>query len=139
MATIAGMAKKRRIATDSSSPLENNALAGLGALIADVPDAEGPAAAAELEPEPPPGDASPFAGKLVVRREKKGRGGKAATVIEGLRADTPELETLARRMRKDLGIGSHVEHRNVVLQGAQTDRVRAWLLDHGATKVVVGN
>lgn len=44
-----------------------------------------------------------------------------------------------RRMKKDFGCGAHVEGSNVVLQGAQTDRVRAWLIARGAEKVVVGN
>lgn len=139
------MAKKQRIATDSTRPLENNALAGLGALMADVPGIEaGPESAepvaTEPEPETAPAPApGALAGRLLVRREKKGRGGKAVTVIEGLRAEPAELESLARRLRKDLGCGSHVEAPHVVLHGAQTDRARAWLLARGATKVIVGN
>lgn len=131
------MGKKSRIDTDASTPLENNALAGLGALMADVPDGD-PAPAPEQAAEP--ANAEPRLGsKLVVRREKKGRGGKAATIIEGLTLDAGELDALARRIRKDLGCGAHVEGSNIVLQGAQTDRTRTWLLERGAKKVIVGN
>jgi len=131
------MGKKSRIDTDASTPLENNALAGLGALMADVP--EGAAKPSEPEHTPEPAQEHRLGRKLVVRREKKGRGGKAATIIEGLTLDPDGLSTLARQLRKDLGCGAHVEGNSVVLQGAQTDRARAWLLEHGAKKVVVGN
>ena len=132
------MGKKSRIDTAASTSLENNALAGLGALMADVPD--GDAGSPEPAPAPAQPEASPKLGpKLVVRREKKGRGGKAATIIEGLKLEAEDLDALARRMRKDLGCGTHVEGSNIVLQGAQTDRARAWLLARGAKKVIVGN
>ena len=132
------MGKKSRIDTDASTSLENNALAGLGALMADVPD--GDATPREPDRAPEPSKAEPKLGpKLVVRREKKGRGGKAATIIEGLTLDAGELDAFARRLRKDLGCGAHVEGSNIVLRGAQSDRARAWLLDRGAKKVVVGN
>lgn len=133
------MAKKRRVATDASTALENNALAGLAGLMSAVPDAEAPATEPEPEAEPGRGDDAMFVGKLVVRREKKGRGGKGVTVIEGLVAEVAELEAMARQMKKDLGCGAHVEGPRVVLQGTQSQRARAWLLEHGAKTVVVGN
>lgn len=131
------MGKKSRIDTDASTPLENNALAGLGALMADVPEGD---ATREPEQAAEPASTEPKLGpKLVVRREKKGRGGKAATIIEGLTLDRGDLDVLASRIRKDLGCGAHVEGSNIVLQGAQTDRARAWLLERGAKNVIVGN
>lgn len=132
------MGKKSRIDTHAATPLENNALAGLGALMADVPEGDTASQAPEHDRAPSSTEAK-LGSKLVVRREKKGRGGKAATIIEGLTLDADDLDAFARRMRKDLGCGAHVEGRNVVLQGAQTDRARAWLLERGANKVIVGN
>ena len=133
------MAKKRRIATDSSTALENNPLAGLGALMGTVPDAEVVEAEPAREPADPRSGDAIVSGKLLVRREKKGRGGKTVTVIEGLAAGLPELEDLARQMKKDFGCGAHVEGPNVVLQAAQPERARTWLLERGAKKVIVGN
>ncbi len=77
--------------------------------------------------------------KLVLRREKKGRGGKTVTVVSGFNMQSARLEELARTMRKALGCGSTVEEGTIVLQGDITDRTRIWLEKQGAKKVVVGN
>lgn len=77
------------------------------------------------------------AGKLVLRRERKGRGGKTVTVLDGLPAtDLPEV---ARAMKKALGCGATVEEGAVVLLGDLADRARDWLEARGARRVVVGN
>ena len=97
-------------------------------------------------PAPPqnaPRIASEFAfdrvGKLVLRREKKGRGGKTVTVIAGLGWRPRQLEDLARALRKAFGCGSSVEGDTVLLQGDMTERTQRWLTDRGARQVVVGN
>jgi translation initiation factor 1 len=78
-------------------------------------------------------------GKLVLRREKKGRGGKTVTVIAGLGWRARQLEDLARALRKALGCGSSVEGDTVILQGDMTERTQRWLTDRGARQIVVGN
>lgn len=79
-------------------------------------------------------------GKIVVRREKKGRGGKTVTLVSGIGLPTPRLEAIARAMRKGLGCGSQVEPGGViVIQGDIPDRAQDWLRKHGATKIVQGN
>jgi predicted translation initiation factor SUI1 len=77
--------------------------------------------------------------KLVLRREKKGRGGKTVTVVSGFNMQSARLEDLSRTMRKALGCGSTVEEGTIVLQGDITDRTRTWLEKQGAKKVIVGN
>ena len=77
--------------------------------------------------------------KLVVRRERKGRGGKTATVVEGIRVSPSALEGIARELRRALGCGASVEEGRIVVQGDLVTRVERWLLEHGAPKVVVGN
>ena len=76
----------------------------------------------------------PFASKVVVRREKKGRGGKTVTRISGIEA--AHREALAGRMKKALGCGALVEGEDVVLLGSLVDRAAAWLEEAGATNVV---
>ena len=63
--------------------------------------------------------------RLVVRRTRKGRGGKTVTTVEGL----PEhgVATLAKRLRKEMGVGSRVEEGTLVLNGDQVERVARWL------------
>lgn len=103
---------------------------------------------ASAAPEPPATPAPPAnrldagiakAGKIVLRREKKGRGGKTVTIVSGLALPTRDLEELARTLRKALGCGSTLEGSTVVLQGDNTDRAARWLKEHGAKNVVVGN
>ena len=90
-----------------------------------------------------PDDAEPAGlasqGKLVVRREKKGRGGKTVTVLSGLTLGPPALQALAREMKKALGCGAILEGATIVLQGDIAPRVQSWLQQHGAKQVVVGN
>jgi len=79
------------------------------------------------------------AGKLVVRRERKGHGGKTVTVVDGLAASPTALDELARAMRKALGCGSWVEDGRVVLQGDRPDAAATWLMRRGARQVTRGN
>jgi len=96
---------------------------------ADRPNARGAARAGALD--------LADAGKLVLRRERKGRGGKTVTVIEGLPvADLPEFE---RALKKALGCGATVEDRSLVLLGDLGERARDWLVARGARRVVVGS
>lgn len=83
-------------------------------------------------------DAS-LAGKIVVRREKKGRGGKTATLIEGVALKGAALEAFGREMRQSLGTGGGVEGDAIVISGDQVERAMAWLRARGATKLVAGN
>lgn len=79
------------------------------------------------------------AGRVVVRRERKGHGGKTVTAIEGLALTPARLEELARRMRKALGCGSWVEDGRLLLQGDRAPAAEAWLRAHGAARIVRGN
>jgi translation initiation factor 1 len=68
-------------------------------------------------------------GKLVVRKENKGRGGKTVTVIAGIAR--PMRELFATECKKGLGVGARVEDDDVVVQGEQVDRVILLLEDKG--------
>ena len=77
--------------------------------------------------------------KIVLRREKKGRGGKTATVVEGIKRPPSALERIARDLRKMLGCGASVEGDTIVVQGDMAARIEPWLVARGAKKVVIGN
>lgn len=79
------------------------------------------------------------AGTLIVRRERKGHGGKTVTVVDGLALPAAQVDALARALRKALGCGSWVEAGRVVLQGDRPDAAAAWLVRHGARQVRRGN
>lgn len=78
-------------------------------------------------------------GKIVVRREKKGRGGKTATLVEGVALTGAALEAFGREMRQSLGTGGGIEGNAIVISGDQVERAMNWLRARGATRLVAGN
>jgi len=76
--------------------------------------------------------------RAVVRLERKGRGGKEATVVEKLELPPAELSRWADDLKRALGCGGGVEGGAVVVQGDQRDRVARWLSERGVSKVVRG-
>lgn len=87
-------------------------------------------------PASPPAKKVPS--RAVVRIERKGRGGKEATVVEKLDLSLKDLLFLADLLKRSLGCGGGVENDRIVLQGDQRERVAKWLLDRGVRKVVRG-
>jgi translation initiation factor 1 len=78
-------------------------------------------------------------GKLVVRKERKGRGGRTVTVLSGITGEPAALDAFARRLRKSLGCGANVEGSTIVLQGDLRGRARDQLAAWGARRVILGN
>lgn len=116
-----------------------NPFASLASLRDALPPGEAPRA------EPPPVEAPVDAvakllsRRLVVRREKKGRGGKTVTLVqfpEG--ADEAPLDALAKELRKALGTAAQRENSAVAVQGDIDDRVADWLSRRGATRITRG-
>ena len=78
-------------------------------------------------------------GRVTVRRERSGRGGKTVTIAEGPGLAGQDLARLARDAAAALGLGARVEAGALVLQGDQGERFRAWLTARGFAQVVRGN
>jgi translation initiation factor 1 len=110
---------------DKKSPF-----ASLEALRESLPPGERPVAHAPSTPDP-------FDAKLVVARSKKGRGGKTVTIVSGVR--DAARETTMRELKKALGCGATIEDATIVLQGDVSDRVKRWLEERGARRVVIGS
>jgi translation initiation factor 1 len=102
-----------------------------------------PVADATPSPAPPTPIVEPidFGGttKLVLRREKKGRGGKTATVIEGLKLPPSALDRIARDLKRALGCGATTESNTIVIQGDMSARLEPWLTARGAKKIIIAN
>ena len=109
---------------DSLASLLNNPDLPQGDQVnSEVPDAHIPA----------PGD-----GKRVLRLfyEKKGRGGKPATIIEGFATDgseDEECESLAATLKKRLGRGGSARGGEILIQGDCRDHLRQLLKEQGYT------
>lgn len=115
----------------------NSPFAGLGELRQALPEAA-PATEPTHRAPPAGGEVSPpKLGKLVLQREKKGRGGKTVTRVRGL--PPAELERWAGELKRALGCGASVEEDAVLLLGDLVGRAGDWLEARGATRVVRGN
>lgn len=130
------MAKKReRVDVDGQ---------GFGGQLGDLLRARGlattaPMASAAAEPEvstPPSAAASIGAlGPIRLRVEKKGRGGKTVTLVDGLAGLGDALPDVLTALRKALGAGATQDGDAVVVQGDQRARIGAWLKAQGARDV----
>jgi translation initiation factor 1 len=78
-----------------------------------------------------------FLEKVVVRRERKGHGGKTVTVVSGVAPAAREAVCAA--LKKALGCGARVEGDDVVVQGDLVDRCVAFVEARGARRVVRGS
>jgi translation initiation factor 1 len=105
--------------------LKHNPFGALGGVTA-------PQAPATSEPAVVAAPAPPKSrGRLILRREKKQRGGKTVVVVAGLRASAhlaeSEIEKLAQYLKQQLGCGGAVERvtndTEIVIQGDQPARV----------------
>lgn len=107
--------------------------AALDALRASLPP--GPAPAPSSAKAPPTAKAP---ARAVVRMERKGRGGKEATVIEKLGLAPTELERWCRELKQALGCGGAIDGEVIVLQGDLRARLPAVLTARGVGRVTVG-
>ena len=55
--------------------------------------------------------------QLHVVIEKKGRGGKTATIVEGFEISDEEIDEIARTLRKRLGTGGSARGGEILIQG----------------------
>lgn len=131
------MASKKRIEPDAA-PLKQNPFAALAAKKDELPegpkpDVSAPTSVSATAPAAPTWGSA----KIVLSRERKGRGGKTATRVRGL----PEarLDELATHLKKALGCGATVEDADVILLGDVVERAAKWLRDEGAPRVIEGN
>lgn len=114
---------------------KDSPFAALAALRASLPEAPAPAAsAAAVAGKPAPKGPA----KAVVRIERKGRGGKDATIVEQLGLSATELEVWLKALKTQLGCGGAVEEGALVLQGDLRKRLGPLLEARGVRKVITG-
>ncbi|HEX8947449.1 MAG TPA: hypothetical protein VF790_00730 [Dissulfurispiraceae bacterium] len=65
--------------------------------------------------------------KVLVRLEKKGRGGKSVSIIEGLQLSGNELEKLLKQLKTKLGTGGTVKNDFLEIQGDHRDALCSFL------------
>jgi translation initiation factor 1 len=75
--------------------------------------------------------ARPAQQKVTIRLERKGRGGKSVTVIEGLQISHKEREDLLKTLKMKIGTGGTVKGTALEIQGDHRDGLLAELEKQG--------
>lgn len=63
-------------------------------------------------------------GKLIIEMERKGRGGKTATIISGFSVDDEAVSIIASHLKRSLGTGGSARGGEILIQGDRRDAVR---------------
>ena len=97
----------------------------LGALLPDTPAADVP-----QDAEPAPGQETETA-RLDVVVERKGRGGKTATIVAGFTVSDEAVAEIASQLKRRLGTGGPARGGEILIQGDRADAVVKALTDMG--------
>ncbi len=97
----------------------------LGALLPDTPAADVP-----QDAEPAPGQETETA-RLDVVVERKGRGGKTATIVAGFTVSDDAVAEIASQLKRRLGTGGSARGGEILIQGDRADAVVKALTDMG--------
>jgi translation initiation factor 1 len=76
--------------------------------------------------------------RAVVRLERKGRGGKEVTCVEGLGLSPDLMREWLVSLKASLGCGGSVQGKMLILQGDQRERLAELLILRGVSRVVRG-
>jgi translation initiation factor 1 len=117
--------------TSSKDP--KSPFAALEKLRADLPAGSPP----EQPKSAPPTKILKGPTRAVVRYERKGRGGKEATIIEKLELKPKDLEQWCKELKQSLGCGGFIDGDSIVLQGDLRQRVPQLLTARNVGKVTV--
>ena len=69
--------------------------------------------------------------KLVVRLERKGRGGKVVTIVQRFVGSNRDLNELAKRLKVACGVGGSAKDGEIIIQGDRVEQVRQLLASWG--------
>ncbi len=68
---------------------------------------------------------------LRVYIERKGRGGKTATIVKGFVGTDGDLEAIGRELKQRLGVGGAVKDGEIIVQGELQTKVKELLIKMG--------
>ena len=72
---------------------------------------------------PKPKSAPPGEQTAVLRREKKGRGGKTVTLIQNLQLTPEDMTALAKQIKQACGAGGAVKDDQIEIQGDHREKI----------------
>ncbi len=71
---------------------------------------------------------------LKVRLDKKQRGGKIVTLIEGLRMSDDAIDDMSRQLKTHCGGGGSAKNGEILIQGDHREKILQWLIRKGFSK-----
>jgi translation initiation factor 1 len=134
---------KRRDRTEDLTPdeaLASTPFAGLAGLREQLPEGDATPTQASTQAASTDADRDPSSrgpARAIVRYQRKGRGGKEATLVEQLGLSEAVLDAWSRELKQALGCGGQVEGTLLVFGGDQRKRLPAMLEARGVRRVTV--
>lgn len=124
-----------KVSTDGGQGLGQNPFAALSSAGLPSLPAPPPAAGPGVKTAAP----AKNRGRVDIRRETGGRGGKTVTVVDGfVGIGLPEKEQLAKKIRGACGCGGTVKDGAIEIQGDQRDTIARILSEAGFRPVFAG-
>lgn len=71
--------------------------------------------------------------RLKVRMEKKHRGGKTVTIIDGFVGNEDDFQELAKKLKTKCGTGGSAKDGEIIIQGENREKIITWLKEWGYT------
>ncbi|MEO6683959.1 MAG: translation initiation factor [Ginsengibacter sp.] len=78
--------------------------------------------------------APPAQQQLKVLLDRKQRGGKVVTLIEGLQLSDSDIDDMARQLKTHCGGGGSAKNGEIIIQGDHRDKIVQWLIKKGFSK-----
>ena len=95
-----------------------------------------PEAIPPKEPEPDQPAGTPYPKQTIrISLDRKHRAGKEVTLLEGFEMTVPELESMAKKLKSQCGIGGSIDQGLILLQGDQRKKLPALLQKMGFKKI----
>lgn len=130
------MANSNKISTEGGQSLGQNPFGALSG--AGLPQAPKTPPAGAIKPAMAPLKEK-NRGRVEIRRETGGRGGKTVTTVDGfIGIGLPEKETLCKKMRGACGCGGTVKDGVIEIQGDQRETIARILTEAGFRPVMAG-